>query len=582
LGIIDEVRISKIDRDACWIEAEHNNQSNPDGFYTIGLEEQDDTDGDPLQNGWTYRKRLTIDASRVAGDLTNFPVLINTIDADWMEDDSYGGHVAQTDGGDIMFTAGDGITKLDHEIEKYEPSTGELVAWVEVRSLSSSTNTNIYIYYGNTSLGVDENQWNSVGVWDSSFREVFHLHEASGTLYDSTASGYTGAAAGNATQGVVGKISTAVEFDGSAGSHVTLSDGIMASDQTFTFSAWVKADTLNNEWEGIVTKGRESSVDWQGLWINGSNLLTFGWELPDGNVDGSTLSTGQWYYVAGTYDGTDRRLYLNGALDGGPDPGSHGTDIGESTLIGEDLMGSVLDGVIDEVRISNVARSADWIQTEYNNQKAPAAFYTVGIEESYGTTADPFHNGWQYNKKITILASEVAADLTNFPVLIKTTDPDWADTSNLGNVAQADGGDILFISGDGHTKLDHEIERYDETTGELVAWVEVRSLSGSQDTDIYIFYGNANAVDQWNPTGAGVWEPNYVGVWHLNETVDDEQTTGTHSDSTWNYSNGSQGRNDDTPGQFAKGQDFDGASPWILVVGKISPCRYGQKVHYQP
>ena len=49
----------------------------------------------------------------------------------------------------------------------------------------------------------------------------------------------------------------------------------------------------------------------------------------------------------------------------------------------------------------------------------------------------------------------------------------WGDgryyTLNGGNVAQADGGDILFIAGDGHTKLDHEIERYDETTGELVA-----------------------------------------------------------------------------------------------------------------
>jgi biopolymer transport protein ExbB len=61
--------------------------------------------------------------------------------------------VAQTDGGDIMFTAGDGVTKLDHEIEKYDPTTGELVAWVEVRSLSGSTNTDIYIYYGNTSRG---------------------------------------------------------------------------------------------------------------------------------------------------------------------------------------------------------------------------------------------------------------------------------------------------------------------------------------------------------------------------------------------------------------------------------------------
>jgi hypothetical protein len=123
-GLLDEVRISSGVRDACWIEAEHNNQSNPDGFYTIGIEEQPGTVGDPFQNGWTYRKRLTIDASRVAGDLTNFPVLISTTDEDWKEDSqAIPGHVAQTDGGDIIFTAGDGVTKLDHEIEKYDETT---------------------------------------------------------------------------------------------------------------------------------------------------------------------------------------------------------------------------------------------------------------------------------------------------------------------------------------------------------------------------------------------------------------------------------------------------------------------------
>ena len=158
----------------------------------------------------------------------------------------------------------------------------------------------------------------------------------------------------------------------------------------------------------------------------------------------------------------------------------------------------------------------------------------TGIEETGGTGADPLDNGWQYGKKITILASEVADDLTNFPVLIRTTDPEWADTSNGGYVAQSDGGDILFTAGDRTTKLDHEIEKYNPATGELVAWVEVRSLSASEDTNIYIFYGNADAVDQWNPTGAGVWEPNFVGVWHLRET------SGQHHDSTWNSNDSSE------------------------------------------
>ena len=117
--------------------------------------------------------------------------------------------------------------------------------------------------------------------------------------------------------------------------------------------------------------------------------------------------------------------------------------------------------------------------------------------------------------------------------LSEASDPDLIFSG--GHVDQDDGGDILFTASDGTTKLDHEIEKYVNTTGELVAWVEVRSLSGTTNTDIYLYYGNTNAVDQWNPTGAGVWEPNYVGVWHLKETPADGET---HSDSTWNSNSG--------------------------------------------
>ena len=37
-----------------------------------------------------------------------------------------------------------------------------------------------------------------------------------------------------------------------------------------------------------------------------------------------------------------------------------------------------LDGAVDELRISNIARSVNWILTEYNNQNSPGTFYSVG------------------------------------------------------------------------------------------------------------------------------------------------------------------------------------------------------------
>ncbi|GAH11312.1 unnamed protein product, partial [marine sediment metagenome] len=61
---------------------------------------------------------------------------------------------------------------------------------------------------------------------------------------------------------------------------------------------------------------------------------------------------------------------------------------------------------------------------------------------------------------------------------------------NLADYAQADGDDILFAAADGTTKLDHEIESFDNVTGTLVAWVRIPTLSGSVDTDVYMYFGN--------------------------------------------------------------------------------------------
>lgn len=75
---------------------------------------------------WKYRKKITIDTSKVPGSATSFPVLINRTDADWKFTD-FGGHVETATGSEILFTAEDGTTKLDHETEKFASSTGALV-----------------------------------------------------------------------------------------------------------------------------------------------------------------------------------------------------------------------------------------------------------------------------------------------------------------------------------------------------------------------------------------------------------------------------------------------------------------------
>jgi hypothetical protein len=133
------------------------------------------------------------------------------------------------------------------------------------------------------------------------------------------------------------------------------------------------------------------------------------------------------------------------------------------------------------------------------------------------TEAAWYDAGWRYRKSVTLnggnctvpVALCIPAAQTDFPVLLSFTD------AHLGANAQADGDDILITSADGSTRLDHEIESYASPAGAIVAWVKVPALASGTNTTLYLYYGNAGAASQQNPTG--VWSNGFLGVWHLRE-----------------------------------------------------------------
>ncbi len=128
---------------------------------------------------WTNRKFITVNHTKITANLVNFPVLITL-----PSDANLAAH-AQSDGDDIVFTDDHG-NKLNHEIELYQSATGRLVAWVNVPSLSSLTDTKLYLYYGNSASG---NQQNPHGTWNSDYLMVHHMEET-GNIYDSTSHGF--------------------------------------------------------------------------------------------------------------------------------------------------------------------------------------------------------------------------------------------------------------------------------------------------------------------------------------------------------------------------------------------------------
>jgi hypothetical protein len=193
----------------------------------------------------------------------------------------------------------------------------------------------------------------------------------------------------------------------------------------------------------------------------------------------------------------------------------------------------------------NIALSKAWIATN-----------ETGVWQSF--SGDNWWNvNWDYSKRIVIDHTKIAADLTNFPVLISYTSSDF-----IAHVQQ-DGDDFAFIDATNSTQYPHEIEYYNSGTGELAAWVNIPVLSASQDTILYLYYGNPDCASQQN--SVATWNNDFSIVQHLTgssmSTLKD--STGNHWDIT--SEGGSPGYN--AQGKVGKSVDFNGNNNFLQASG---------------
>lgn len=382
-GILDEIRVSDAVRSAAWIKASANNQGDPAAYQTIGPVQQQ---GQNALTGWAYRQPIVISKNVTSSDLADFPVLVKLTDPA----NPLFAHAVSPQGYDIVFTAADGITQLDHEVELFSkaPGSEQLCAWVKT-PVSSAQDTLIYMYYGRTPGGNP----NSVGTWDDHFMAVHHLQQdPSGPgpqMKDSTWHANHGTAFGAMTsaQQTPGKVGGALDFDG-ADDYVSLGNDPSLYPADITMEAWVKSDTFGS-WDGILTnkKAANDGINLQigtvqeiaSLVANGTSYIYVrtNWD-PD-------PQTGQWYHVVITHDSSTNanKLYVNGVLEAVATMGLAYASPLPMTLIGDfyspgwDLK---FDGLIDEIRISDMVRSADWVLASYRLMNNPGAYLTFGAE----------------------------------------------------------------------------------------------------------------------------------------------------------------------------------------------------------
>ena len=336
---------------------------------------------------YAYRKQVTIPAENVSGSgsHTNFPILIDITDNDLISI-SNNGLVHSDNGYDIGFSQ-DNLTLLNHEIESYSATTGRIVAWVQIPSLSTSSDNTVYIYFGYPQIIVDPS---TPDTWDdNAYVAVYHLEESS-NFQDAAANQANATNQGSTDIGA--KIGNGQDFQqGDTYDRIELG-GIDVSNNAITLSAWINPNSFTYDDARIISKANgfaENSHWWMLSTYTPGEELRFRLKTDVGNTrtynpSDDVLSAGSWHYVTAVWDGDSMELFRNGSevSYGEVKSGNISTNPAINVGIGnqpDPLTNGQkpFDGIIDEVRIQKVARSDGWLQTEFDNQDDPTNFYSV-------------------------------------------------------------------------------------------------------------------------------------------------------------------------------------------------------------
>ncbi|HKK73050.1 MAG TPA: LamG-like jellyroll fold domain-containing protein [Candidatus Krumholzibacteria bacterium] len=282
----------------------------------------------------------------------------------------------------------------------------------------------------------------------------------------------------------------------------------------FTVEAWVRRDgagiaaftgTGGVSAIPLVTKGRGESDgnDRDMNWFLGiresDGVLAADFEEGAGGtspglnhpVVGTTpLTTGVWHHVAMTYDGTTWRLYLDGQPDAelvvGQPPRSDSIQHAAlgTALTSTGIQEGYLDGVLDEVRVWNQARSLAEIQATINDEiTAPTAGLVARWGLNEGTGTDVFGTaGTPVDGTIVGTAYSWAASAP-FDLDVTPTDPPLAPTGLAATAVSPAQIDLSWTDNAGN-ELGYEIERSTSGAGGPFAPVDTTFANATTYSDV--------------------------------------------------------------------------------------------------
>jgi hypothetical protein len=370
-------------------------------------------------NGYQYCREIVIDHTKVPSTQTNFPVAIcldstmgpncNT-NAKELATQANGGKLSNVNGYDFIITSDTaGLTALSYDREAQNLTTGAAAIWVKIGSLSSSADTKIYLFYHNSSVTTDQS--NATAVWDSNYLAVNHMQLASGNYTISVAA--TDSTTANPlpinmfpiavnVAGITGMIGGGADLSG-GGAFANLGPytnfPANGGPAPFTLEGWFNVNGQTSVGNAYCFGANSATGDrWSIYWFGTSNT----WIVEGQSVGVSFAgATSGWHRIvtilpSGSTTFGQAKVYVDGVIAAVSASGQvlspqytavNGYSAG--LTCGSLVPVEQFAGLMDELRISKIERSQDWVTTEYNNQSNAVAFALVGAESALAGTGGP-------------------------------------------------------------------------------------------------------------------------------------------------------------------------------------------------
>lgn len=398
-----------------------------------------------LYSTYGQRIKVTIDHTKIDADLSWFPVTVFLTSS--QGEKVFTEFDFDEDFDRIAFTSSDGVTQLYADCELFDISENKAIYHVSKTgwTVSSSTDTDIYLYYDNTA-GHNTTYISKSGdtaaqsVWDSSFEAVYHMNDPDVTQTEAFSDNFEGGDLSNwTTAGSNWSIDSSIKYAGnySAKCLVSSTDRVLNKSlgntyPYFKYDLYFRTDNANGRY--IISHSPSYSIVARaGHFVNGStykNLPIDTTFIADtwyhiemyGIADTNTLI----YYIDGEYKGSHQDISFTGtnryssagAAEGGnmyldnvnvytydvppltiidsTSNANHGTKYGSTEATGQVGQGQDFDGTDDYIDVSadtsiNIANDVTLsVLFKLDNNRTSATAGVENLLNKYGNYALEF------------------------------------------------------------------------------------------------------------------------------------------------------------------------------------------------